>query len=282
MPNKLNNPYLNFLNVLDDIRTCPILTHKAKKVFIMKKLIIVCLVLSITFLSQGLFANGWSSANFSKNLQLAVVGDSIVQLNIDAGAGDLEITGTAVHSEISVIAKVFGKELNDDDYVLSFEKEGDKAVLIAQFKDNTYSSAKIDLEVTMPSSLALLVDDKSGDISIESVSNGLTLNDRSGDIKLSNIAGLVKIVDRSGDIVGEGLRGDVSINDRSGEIYLRDVVGDINIDDSSGDIRATNVSGVVTVEDSSGDINIDGAADFILKDDSSGDVSLRNIKNNRK
>jgi hypothetical protein len=209
---------------------------------------------------------------------LALVDGSIIQLNIDTGAGDLEITGKAGQSKISVVAKVFGEELSDDDHILSLKKEGDKAGLTARFNDKTYNSEKIDLEVSMPSSLALLVDDKSGDISIESVSNGLILNDRSGDIDLRNIAGLVKIEDRSGDVIGEDLRGDVSINDRSGEIRLKNVVGDVNIDDSSGDIRATNISGVVTVEDSSGDINVNGAADFKLISDGSGDVSLRNIK----
>jgi DUF4097 and DUF4098 domain-containing protein YvlB len=177
---------------------------------------------------------------------LALVDGSIIQLNIDTGAGDLEITGKAGQSKISVVAKVFGEELSDDDYILSLKKEGDKAVLIARFNDKTYNSEKIDLEVSMPSSLALSVDDKSGDISIESVSNGLILNDCSGDVELSNIAGLVRIEDRSGDVVGEDLRGDVSINDRSG------------------------------------DININGAADFKLKNDGSGDVSLRNINSNLK
>jgi hypothetical protein len=244
----------------------------------MKKSIIVCLALCITFLSKGLFADGWGTANLSKNVQLALAADSIVQLSIDAGAGDLEITGVAGQSEIIVVAKVLGEKLNDDDYVLTLKKEGDKALLIAQFNNNTYNSERIDLEVSMPSSLALVVDDKSGDISIESVSNGLTLNDRSGDIELSNIAGLMRIEDRSGDVTGEDLRGDVIINDRSGEIRLKNVVGDVNIDDSSGDIRATNISGVVTVEDSSGDINVNGADDFKLISDGSGDVSLRNIK----
>jgi len=248
----------------------------------MKKSIIICLVLSITFLSKGLFADGWGTANLSKKVQLALATDSIVQLSIDAGAGDLKITGVAGQSEITVVAKVLGDNLSDDDYVLSLEKKGDKAVLTAQFNDNTYNNESIDLTVSMPSSLALVVDDKSGDISIESVSNGLTLNDRSGDINLSKIAGLMRIEDRSGDVTGDDLRGDVIINDRSGEIRLKNVVGDVNIDDSSGDIRATNISGVVTVEDSSGDININGAADFKLKNDGSGDVSLRNINSNLK
>ena len=270
------------MNVFGDITKSNILEYKTSKDFVMKKSIIVCLVLSITFLSQVLFADGWGSAKLSKNVQLALANDAIFQLNIDAGAGDLQITGIADQSEISVAAKVFGEKLSDDDYVLTLLKKGDKALLIAKFNDNTYNNERIDLEISMPSSLALLVNDRSGDISIESVSNGLTLNDRSGDINLNNIAGLVRIEDRSGDLVGKDLRGEVIINDRSGEIYLKDVVGDVNIDDSSGDIRAINISGVVTVADSSGDININGAADFRLKNDGSGDVSLRNIKRDLK
>ena len=243
----------------------------------MKKTIFVCLIVSTTFLSQGLFADGWGNARLNKNVQLTLAGETIVQLNIDAGAGDLKITGNKGQSGIAVTAKVFGEELSVDDYVLSLEKEGDKAVLIAQFKDHTYNNERIDLEVTMSPSLALFVDDRSGDISIESVSNGLTLNDRSGDIELKNITGSVIIEDRSGDVVGKNIRGDVIINDRSGEIQLKDVIGDLYIDDSSGDILAKNISGVVTVEDGSGDIDINGAADFKLKDDGSGDVSLQNI-----
>lgn len=243
----------------------------------MKKLIVVCLIISTAFLSQGLLADGWGSAELHKEVELALADDEIKQLNIDVGAGDLFIMGKKGQTEITVIAKVFGEELNDDDYTLSLKREGNKAVLIAQFNDNTHNNERIDVEVIMPPSLALLVDDRSGDLTIESVDNGLTLNDRSGDIELNDIAGLIKIEDRSGDVEGKNLRGDVLINDRSGEIYLNDVFGNVNIDDSSGDIRVKNVSGLVTVEDSSGDININGAGNFKLKNDGSGDVNLRNI-----
>ncbi len=192
----------------------------------MKKSTIVCLVLLVTLLSQEIFADVWTSDKFSKTLHLALADDSIAQLYIDAGAGDLKITGKAGQLEITVIAKVFGEKLNEDEYVLSLQKDGDKARLIAQFNDNIYNNQRIDLEISMPPTLALLVDDRSGDILIESISNGLTLNDRSGGID------------------------------------LKGVVGDVNINDSSGDIHAKNISGVVIVADSSGDISINGAADF--------------------
>jgi hypothetical protein len=248
----------------------------------MKKSIIVCLFVSIAFLSQGLVADDWGRASLNKYVQLDLAIDEIAQVNIDVGAGDLVIKGKKGQSEIEVIAKVYGDELNDDDYVISLKKQGNKGVLIAQFSGNTYNNERIDLEITMPPSLTLLVNDRSGDIIIESLSNGLTLNDRSGDIELNNIAGLVIIEDRSGDLVGKNIRGNVIINDRSGEIQLIDVEGDVNIDDTSGDIHAKNISGLVTVEDSSGDIIINGATDFVLKNDGSGDVRLINIKRNMK
>ena len=104
---------------------------------------------------------------------------------------------------------MYGEELNEDDYdyVISLEKDGDKAVLIAQFNDNTFNNERIDIEVTMPLSLVLLVDDRSGDITIESVSNGLTLNDRSGDI---NGAGDFRLK-----------------NDGSGDVNLRNIKRDL-------------------------------------------------------
>jgi DUF4097 and DUF4098 domain-containing protein YvlB len=115
--------------------------------------------------------------------------------------------------------------------------------LIAQFNDNKYNNAVINLWIRMPSTLALLIDDRCGGILIEAISNGLTLNDRSGDIDLSHIVGLVRIEDRFGDVVIEDLRGDDYIDDLSGEINLKGVVGVVNIVNSSSDIYAKNMSG---------------------------------------
>ena len=248
----------------------------------MKKLMVLGGVITTVLLSQGLFADDWGSAKINKEVRLALADKAIIQLNIDVGAGDLSIMGKSNQSEIQVIAKVYGEDLNEDEYTLSLEKVDDKAVLVAHFKNNTYNNERIDLEVSLPSSMALIVDDRSGDVLIQSVSNGLTLNDRSGDIELKNIAGLVKIEDRSGDVIGQDIRGDMLINDRSGDIQLEDIEGNVNIDDSSGDIRVKQATGIVTVDDSSGDIDIDGATDFILKSDGSGDVYLRNIQRDMK
>lgn len=48
----------------------------------MKKLIVVCTIISTAFLSQGLFANDWGSAKLNKKVELALVDD---------GSGDVSL-----------------------------------------------------------------------------------------------------------------------------------------------------------------------------------------------
>lgn len=244
----------------------------------MQKRLIAPLVFSMAVVSPLLLADGWWSTSLHKKVDLTLSEKAVSSFYIDAGAGDLEVIGQEDLSDIIVEAHIYGEEVNAEDYQLSLEKKGDKGVLIAMFMGNTYNNERIDVKVRMPKNLALLVDDRSGDVVIESIDAGLTLRDRSGDIHLANIAGGLIVDDRSGDIVAEAVAGDSKITDRSGDIELEEVDGDLDIEDSSGDIRGKNISGVVTVEDSSGDININGAADFKIKRDGSGDVTLKNIQ----
>ena len=70
------------------------------------------MLIVIKYLSKPrAFADGWGRTNLCKNLELALADEFIVQLKIDAGAGDLGIAG---QSEINVIVKVFGEKLSDD------------------------------------------------------------------------------------------------------------------------------------------------------------------------
>ena len=73
------------------------------------------MLIVIKYLSKPrAFADGWGRTNLCKNLELALADESIVQLKIDAGAGDLGISGISGQSEINVIVKVFGEKLSDD------------------------------------------------------------------------------------------------------------------------------------------------------------------------
>lgn len=222
--------------------------------------------------------------------------DKVTILNIDAGAGDLVVKGDDDAQEISVRARIRPADASERDYTLTLEQSDGEALLYAHIEPQMFQNSYIDLEVTVPSGLKLDIKDRSGDLEVSNVLQGLTINDRSGDIKLKGIAGGIKLRDRSGDIAMRTITGDVeivdrsgdvdiitltgnlSIDDRSGDITIVTVAGNVEVQDGSGDIEVSDVSGKVGVEDGSGDISIDGAESFVLYQDGKGDVDLVNVK----
>jgi hypothetical protein len=246
----------------------------------MKKRAIITLGVSLYLISHLSNALGYGNPPLFKETELKLNVDDFSAFNIDVGAGDIEVKGKPGRDEIIVRAKVYGKRITEDDYTLTLKTKGNKARLVASFNGESKRNEHIDLEVFMPSKMALNLTDRSGDIKVDSIDADLVINDRSGDVQLTDISGSVSIEDRSGDLTISRLGGDLDIEDRSGDIELKDLGGDVTIQDSSGDVYVKDAVGKVTVSDSSGDINVNGAADFKLKSDSSGNVRLRNIRNN--
>lgn len=223
---------------------------------------------------------------------------NLQSLQIDAGAGDIEVTGIDELDEIRVIAKFGGSEIDDSDYTLTLESRGN-AAKIAVFVDTGWNSnTYIDLEIHFPKEMMLEIDDRSGDISVANVDNSVEIDDRSGDVNVENvmgdltiednsgdlslrdIKGSVKVEDKSGDVVIVKVSGSVELQDNSGDITLRDIGGDVNVRDSSGDIDVRDAKGVVDVTDTRGDVDVDGALDFHINKSGRGDVDSRNIGTN--
>lgn len=248
----------------------------------MKNLLVGVMVLSGLLASQVLYADNWASAKLDKTENLQLSASNISEFNIVNGAGDIEVLGKAGQLDITVVAAIYMDNIAEGEYQLTLTQKGNKAILMAEFAGYTSNNARIDLKVLMPQSLALNVEDRSGDILIESVSAGVAIEDRSGSIELSNIAGGLHIEDRSGDIKAKNLQGQVIIEDRSGDIQLKSIQGNVTVKDTSGDIQVKDASGRVVIDDSSGDINVNGADDFKLINDGSGDVTLKNIRDNLK
>ena len=250
----------------------------------------------LALISQSVTANFWDNDSLLAEKKISLKANSITAIQVDAGAGDMQIFGDTQFDTIEVIAKIYGQELDEDKFLLSLEQESDRAILHAHTTQTHHNNERIDLMITLPAKLKLEVKDRSGDIQIESMQGGVSIDDRSGDIELTDISGGLEIDDRSGDISVNTVLGEISINDRSGDINLVNVVGNtkihdrsgeirvntlngnLDIEDSSGDIRVKTVSGAVTVDDTSGNIDIDGAEDFVMVADGSGDVDLDNIR----
>ena len=153
--------------------------------------------------------------------------------------------------------------------------------------------AYLDLEVRVPASLALEVQDSSGDVQVEDVAaltkrdgsgkieccrvdRGGRIADSSGDIDVRNAGSVVVDDDSSGDIELSDIGGDARIErDSSGDIDLADIQGNAMVEvDSSGDIEFTRIKGSASVDrDSSGGIRAeDVGGDFVVRIDGSGGI----------
>jgi len=116
-------------------------------------------------------------AMFTASLAAAAGGDyeELRELNLDAGAGSLEISGVSGLDEIKVMATILvpdrdadkARKMIESDLILTLEKHGDAAVLTAQFDlgpRNFGDSPSVQLVVQMPDNLDLKVDDGSGSL----------------------------------------------------------------------------------------------------------------------
>lgn len=203
-----------------------------------------------------------------RDLELDAAG--VNGLEIDAGAGSLDVVGEPGADVIAVTATIVvpdrreerAKKRIESDMTLSLEQRGDRALLQSFFESRMFqwgSGAHIALEVRIPARLDLSVDDGAGSIEVYNVHGAIELDDGSGSLSLANV-------------------GSVRVDDGSGSIEIDQANGDVRIIDGSGSITVRNVAGSVIVDDGSGGINVsDITADLIIEDDGSGGLRFARI-----
>jgi len=213
----------------------------------------------------------WNGYEEVRELTLDARG--IDMLNIENGAGGIDIKGVSGASEIKVTATIQVPGKNDDkarkkieeDLVLTLDQGSDTAVLKAYFNDRGFfdfgDNPSVRLEVRMPEAMHLVVDDGSGAIEVDNVRGDILLDDGSGSITMVNVGGEVEIEDGSGSISVMTVGGDISINDGSGSIEVRGVAGTVTVDDGSGSIDVSDVGeDLIIVDDGSGGLNFSNIA----------------------
>lgn len=249
-----------------------------------KCLLLLCLVIFTLMVSTDLLAQ---ECEYDRLLEQSLDVSGSELLTIAAAAGDLSIKGVSGSNEVTIRGKVCVSEEKWLDQARIYTKQGTRAEINVELPDIGggwsfwgQKYAHMDLELEVPSNLALQLRDSSGDIRVGDV-YAISIRDSSGDIEISHAAGPVEIEDSSGDIEVRDLQGDFTIlSDSSGEIRGDNIDGTARVvADSSGDIRFTAVGKDVIVErDSSGDIvaeNVGG--DFRVLKDSSGDIRMKEI-----
>lgn len=183
---------------------------------------------------------GWTDYEELRDLDLG--SDGISRLSIKAGAGSMDVAGVDGLNRITVKATIVVPDTNEDDALkiiakdmtLSLQRKHGEARLEAWFDSGFMgfgTDSHIDLEISVPQSMAVSIDDGSGSIDIV------------------NVAGDVSIVDGSGSISVRHIAGSVTIDDGSGSIRVSDVENDlIIIDDGSGSLSFSDIRGTVEQE----------------------------------
>lgn len=221
-------------------------------------------ILLIAICSVGVTQAAWGDHVETRELLLDA--SALSQVDIDAGAGDLTVTGDKGISEIIVIATIQVPGRNADKARAFIEKEmrltltadGDRAKLDSHFETSNWNwgdHPAIDLNVRIPARLGLRIDDGSGPMRVENVDGDIRLDDGSGSIALEDAGGSVTIDDGSGSMTVGDVNGELRIADGSGSIRVDDVAGDVHIEDGSGSIKVGDVGGdLVVARDSSGSV----------------------------
>ena len=150
---------------------------------------------------------------------------------------------------------------------------------------------EVALTVQVPARARLAVRTERGDITGESLAQGLVVRTASGDVELSDVKGPVYLRTASGDAVLARVAG-VAVESASGDLMATDVEGGFRFATASGDIEATRVSGAANGETSTGDVRlvevkgstrvltrsgdaaVSAAGDTVTVDSASGDLEV--------
>lgn len=231
-------------------------------------------------------AQAWD-CEYEKEIGLELDLTDSKSLTIKAQAGDLSLNGRPDVTSARVSARVCSstEEWLEQSEVVTQEGQHAEIVSVLPRTDTGWSLTGnrylyMDLEIEVPSDLALIINDSSGDIDVADTAS-VTIKDSSGDIEIEQANGAVVLRDSSGDIELRDITGDVTVEvDSSGDIYGTQIEGSVLVGkDSSGDIRFRKVEDDFTVErDSSGDIVADSVGgNFRVIRDGSGDIRASGV-----
>jgi hypothetical protein len=191
-------------------------------------------------------------------------------IEVRAGAGELRIEGRTDISQVQVRGTAHASSRGRlADVKLIAERRGDAVYIKVDIPENNggffsrdwNDNLALDLVIEVPQSIALDVEDGSGDS------------------KFVNV-GPLRLVDGSGDIEIRGARGSVSVEDGSGDMTIENVEGSVRVTDGSGGITASNIGGDFIVdEDGSGSIDVNHVAgNFTVEEKGSGSISSSDVK----
>jgi hypothetical protein len=242
-------------------------------------------IVSALVAAPGLEAQSRGHVTAPRSARLNAAGARMAR--IEARAGTLRVEGRAGLTEIQArgTARASSRALLEQ-VRLTAERRGDVAYVIVDIPElrgdwnDDDEHASLDLIVEVPKTLALDVEDRSGDLEVRGVGQ-LDLVDHSGEATIEDVGGRLRVRDGSGDLRIRDVRGDVTLEDGSGGVHLDMIRGSVTVDrDGSGEFEAENVTGSVRIA-SKGSGSVDVAhvgGDFVVARKGTGSIEHRDVR----
>ena len=240
-------------------------------------------------LSGSAFAGGLfddMDCNHSAPRRGASPASGVSRVVIHADSGSLKVDGTPGATQIVASGTAC---TNDEDFLdritLTMRRSGSDLHITADIPDKSvifgFFTARLDLGVTLPAGLPVVIDDDSGWIKTANTGT-MTIDDDSGAIEVLNVRGDLTIHDDSGSISIDGVTGSVNVEDDSGELTVKNIGGNVEIEDDSGSITVARIAGSLRIRnDDSGSILVQNVKhDVLIDEDGSGAIDVADVGGN--
>jgi hypothetical protein len=238
-------------------------------------------LVAVLFVSAGASAQAgmWDCGQTAPRQGRADAGGAR-SIRVIARAGELKIRGVAGASEVAVKGTACASRASGlDEIKLVVERRGDVVHVEAVTPEWNWGSAGLEMEIDVPNSIPLDVEDGSGSAEVRDVA-ALRIVDGSGELVIDGVRGALTVDDGSGSLHIANVGGEARITDGSGEIVVRQAGSVLVTEDGSGSIQISDVRGNVVVRnDGSGSIDVrDVAGDFTVDDDGSGGIEHQGVR----
>jgi DUF4097 and DUF4098 domain-containing protein YvlB len=168
-------------------------------------------------------------------------------VTVNVPNGDVVVAGTTAN-QIRIRAK---SENND----LRVDVSGSRVMIQT-------SNHEGGAELSVPQGVRVIVQSRSGDVTIRGTHGEVEVHATSGDINVDDVVGRLDVGNLSGDITVSNVAGDGDVSTTGGDVKLSNVRGNLGIGTVSGEIELRGITAKnVRARTTSGDVTYDGLID---------------------
>jgi hypothetical protein len=127
------------------------------------------------------------------------------------------------------------------------------------FEGNTEGfSMATELRLQVPSNQSLIIENKYGDVTLESVNGALEVGNTSGEIDIARCQGTLRLQNNYAATTITDFQGSISVSNNSGAVTLTNVTGDASVESSYKSVRFAQIGGALTIDAPSSEVSGNG------------------------